>query len=306
MSSLADTQPGGVAMPVRRRSGAARALRRLLRQPAAVAAGIVLVAIFAVGALAPQITPPGEGLINLSTRWLNHPPMLSVWRLFGTDGSGRDVLARTLAGLHTSEQSAVYGTLLATALGVVIGGIAGFRGGWPDALLMRLADTLGFLPALMLILAAYVYFTPITVFKATVILSCYLWIPVARVVRAEIASLREREFVEAARSLGASDRRIFLRHLLPNASSTIIVAATSLLGQVIMLEATIEFFGFGVPAEFQPTLGSLIGGGQRNVIALNWGWWTWAFPAVLLIVILVCVNLLGDGLADALRPTRPR
>lgn len=303
MSTVVDAQ---VALSVRRRSGSARAVRRLLRQPAAVVAGLVLLAIFVVGALVPEIVPANERLINLSQQWLNHPPMLSGWHLLGTDGVGRDVLARTLAGLHTSEQSAIYGTLLATALGVAIGGIAGFRGGWTDALLMRLGDMLGFLPALMLLLAAYVYFFPITVFKATVILSCYLWIPVARVVRAEMATLREREFVEAARALGGSDRRIFLRHLLPNASSTIIVAATSLLGQIIMLEATIEFFSLGVPAEKQATLGNLIGDGQRNVIALNWGWWTWASPAVLLIVILVCANVLGDGLADALRPSRQR
>ena len=161
-------------------------------------------------------------------------------------------------------------------------------------------------PALLLLIAAYTYFTPVTVSKATIILCAYLWIPVARVVRAEITTLRSREFVQAALSLGASGRRIFFRHLLPNASGTIIIAATTLLGQVIMLEATVEFFGLGVPAEIQPTLGNLIGDGQRNVLELGWGRWTWAGPAVLLVVILVCDNLLGDAVADALRPGRAR
>jgi peptide/nickel transport system permease protein len=128
----------------------------------------------------------------------------------------------------------------------------------------------------------------------------------ARVVRAEISSLREREFVQAELSLGASDGRIFFRHLLPNASGTIIIAATSLLGLVFVLEATLEFFRIGVPSDLYPTLGNLIGDGQANVFDLGQGWWTWAGPAAVLMLILVCVNLLGDGLADALRPARSR
>jgi peptide/nickel transport system permease protein len=128
----------------------------------------------------------------------------------------------------------------------------------------------------------------------------------ARIVRAEIASLREREFVQAALSLGASDRRIFFRHLLPNAISTIIVTATSLLGQVIVLEATLEFFGIDIPSAVQPTLGNLIGDAQNGSLTNGLGWWTLATPAGLLVLILVCVNLVGDGLAEALRPTRPR
>jgi peptide/nickel transport system permease protein len=278
----------------------------LARQPVTLGAGLVLAAVFVIGAVVPVLTPYQGVRMNLSPRWRNHPPLLSGWHVLGTDGIGRDVLPRMLHGLHTSEKSAVFGTLLATLIGLALGGLAGYRGGWADALLMRLADTLGFFPAILLLVAAYTYFSPVTVFKATVIISSYLWIPVARVVRAEVASLRSREFVQAALSLGASDRRIFFRHLLPNMSGTLIVAATSLLGQVIILEATLEFFGLGVSSEIQPTLGNLIGDGQRNVLALGWGWWTWAGPATLLVVILVSVNLLGDGVADALRPTRQR
>jgi ABC-type dipeptide/oligopeptide/nickel transport system permease subunit len=301
--ATADTHPAALAAPIPRRRPSAGILRRLARQPVTLGAGIVLLVIFGVGALVPQITPLSANQVNLATAALNNRPSLSwSWNLLGTDGSGREVLAQTLAGLHTSEQSALLATLLATLIGVAFGSIAGYRGGSGDAMIMRFADVLGIFPALLLLLAAYTYFSPVTVSKATIILSCYLWIPVARVVRAEIASLRSREFVQAAFSVGASDRRIFFRHLLPNASGTIIVAATSLLGQMIMLEATVEFFGLGVPSVIRPTLGNLIGDGQRNLIALNWGWWTWASPAILLVVILVCCNLLGDGVADALRP----
>ena len=302
-----DAQVVTTASPVRGRRFASRVWPRLLRQPAALVSGFVLVVIFVIGAIQPQITPASASRIHLGSQSLDNPPAFGLgWHILGTDGIGRLVLVRTLEGLHYSEQSALAATLIATLIGVTIGGFAGYRGGSPDAMLMRFADMLGIFPALLLLLAAYTYFEPITLTKATIILACYLWIPVARVVRAEITTLRSREFVQAARSLGASDRRIFFRHLLPNASGTIIIAATTLLGQVIMLEATIEFFGLGLPAEIQPTLGNLIGDGQRNVLALAWGWWTWAGPAILLVVILVCANLLGDGVAEALRPARQR
>lgn len=301
-----DTHPGAASAPVSERRSSGRLLHGLARQPAAFGAGIVLAAIFIVGALVSLIAPHSGLQINISPATINNPPALGGWHLFGTDGDGREVLVRTLYGLHTSEQSAVFATLLATLIGVTFGGIAGYRGGSPDAMIMRFADVIGILPALLLLLAAYTYFEPVNVSKATVILACILWIPVARVVRAEIVSLRSREFVQAALSVGASDRRIFFRHLLPNASSTIIVAATSLLGQMMILEATVEFFGLGVPSEIRPTLGNLIGDGQRNVLAIGWGWWTWAGPALLLVAIVICVNLLGDGVADALRPARRR
>lgn len=302
-----DAQTVAVARQVRPRRSATRLWPRLLRQPAALVSGMVLIVIFVIGAIQPQITPASASQIHLGSRFLDNSPTFGLsWHILGTDGIGRLVLVRTLEGLHTSEQSALLATLIATLIGVTVGGISGFRGGSTDVTLMRFADVLGIFPALLLLLAAYTYFTPVTVPKATLILACYLWIPVARVVRAEITTLKGREFVQAARSLGASDRRIFFRHLLPNASGTIIIAATTLLGQVVMLEATVEFFSLGVPAEVQPTLGNLIGDGQRNVIALGWGWWTWAGPAILLVVILVCANLLGDGVAEALRPARRR
>ncbi|HEY2309963.1 MAG TPA: ABC transporter permease [Gaiellaceae bacterium] len=302
-----ETQAVTAARPVHSRRSSTRLWPRLLRQPAALVSGFVLIAIFVIGAIEPQITPTSASRIHLGSQFIDNPPAFSLsWHILGTDGIGRLVLVRTLEGLHTSEQSALAATLIATLIGVAIGGFSGYRGGSADAMLMRFADMLGIFPALLLLLAAYTYFTPVTVPKASLILACYLWIPVARVVRAEITTLRDREFVQAARSLGASDRRIFFRHLLPNASATIIIAATTLLGQVIMIEALIEFFGLGVPAEITPTLGNLIGDGQRNVLALAWGWWTWAGPAVLLVIILVCANLLGDGVADALRPQRQR
>lgn len=287
-----------------RRTARARTWHRLVRQPGAVVAGVILVVLFVAGGLAPRIAPNPQ-TIHFGP-WQNHAPALSGWHLLGTDNLGRDILVRTLYGLHNSEQSALLATLIASVVGILLGGIAGYRGGWLDSLIMRFGDMLGVFPAIMLLLIAYTYFLPVTVEKETLIIGFFLWIQVARVVRAEIASLREREFVQAAQSLGASDRRIFVRHLLPNASSTIIVATTSLLGMVIILEATLEFFNVGVPSAVRPTLGNLIGDAQSGSLAYGLGWWTLVGPAGLLILILVCVNLLGDGLAEALRPARPR
>jgi peptide/nickel transport system permease protein len=296
----------GMARAEPRRSGRSRVWRRLLHQPASVAAGVILAIVFVFGAIFPRISHVDPQRINLSPDWINHPPMWSGWHFLGTDQVGRDTFVRTMYGLHTSEQSALLATLIAAVAGILLGSIAGYRGGWVDSLIMRLGDMFGVLPAIMLLLIGYTYFYTPTVEQASLIIAFYLWIPVARVVRAEMSSLREREFVQAALSLGASDRRIFFRHLLPNGMSTIIVATTTLLGQVIVLEATLEFFGIGIPSQIQPTLGNLIGDAQTGSLTNGLGWWTLVTPAGLLVLILVCVNLLGDGLAEALRPARPR
>jgi ABC-type dipeptide/oligopeptide/nickel transport system permease subunit len=289
--------------PEPRRRARTRTWRRLLRQPVAVGAGFVLAVVLVVGAIAPRIAPDPQ-TIHLTQHWMNHAPMLSGWHLLGTDTLGRDILVRTLYGLHTSVQSAALATLLASVVGIALGGIAGYRGGWADALIMRFGDIFSVFPAILLMLIAYTYVFPITAEKETFIIGLYLWVPVARVVRAEIASLRAREFVQSALSLGASDRRIFFRHLLPNGSGTIIVATTSLFGQVLVLEATLDFFNIGIPSGIQPTLGNLIGVAQVGTLEFGLGWWALVPPAGLLVLILVCVNLLGDGIADALRPPK--
>ena len=278
--------------------------RRLARQPVAMVSGFILLAIVLVGAFGPHFVSPA--LVHLSDEWRNHPPTFRGWNLFGTDAIGENLLVRTLYGLHTSEMTALAATAMGTIFGVALGSIAGYRGGWLDAAIMRVTDLLGVFPLLVVFLAVYAYFTPVTAWKATFALTCFLWIPVARVVRAEIASIRDREFVQAALSLGASDRRLFVRHLLPTASGTIIIAATTLLAQVFVLEATLDFFGLGVSTATENTLGNLIGEGQRGVFALGEGWWAWGFTAAVLLVILVCANLFGDGIAEALRPPTRR
>lgn len=288
---------------VRTRGYWSHALGRLTRQPVTLAAFTVLVAVFLVGGLAHVFAPHGWNDINLGARWQNHPPTLAANHFLGTDNIGRDVVARTLWGLHYSEQTALVGAAIAALIATAVGAVAGFYGGIMDAVLIRLADLVAGIPVLVLMIAAFVYLEPVTVWGATLVFAFSMWTLAARAVRARVATLVPEEFVQAARSLGASDARLLFRHVLPNAAGTIVVSATALVGQIILIESTAEFFGFGVSSLNRPTLGNLIGEtaasgvGAFNIVGL--GWWVWTAPAAVLALVLVCINLIGDGLATA-------
>lgn len=282
--------------------------RRLGRQPAALVAIAVLVALFVVGGLAHEIAPQGWNSLDLAPRWSNHPPTLAGHHYLGTDNIGRDTLVRTLWGLHDTETVALVGAAVAMLLGVLFGGLAGFYGGWVDMTVMRFVDLVTTFPVIVLMLVVFTLLEPVTTTRATIVFSLYMWTFVARVVRGRLLVLGGEEFVDAARALGASDLRIFFRHLLPNASGTLIVAATSMIGQIMLVEATVEFFGFGVNSLIRPTLGNLTAdataSGIGNFNTLGLGWWVWATPAAVLVLVLLCVNLAGDGLDAALDPHR--
>jgi peptide/nickel transport system permease protein len=267
---------------------------------------LVLVALYVLGALAHQVAPGGWNDLYLGAQWQNHPPTLGHgWlRLLGTDNIGRSSIERTIWGLHYSETAALLGALIAAAIGILVGSLAAVYGGVVDAVIMRFADFATTFPVLITMIAAFAYLQPISVTKATLVFAFYLWAFVARVVRTHVRILGTEQFAEAARALGASELRVLVRHLLPNAAGAIIVATTSLVGQIVLVEATAEFFGFGVNSLVRPTLGNLIaesaqsGIGKFNFLSL--GWWTWATPALALLLLLVSVNLVGDGLARAL------
>jgi ABC-type dipeptide/oligopeptide/nickel transport system permease subunit len=286
------------------------ALRRLLRQPVTLASLAILLALLLVGAFAHELAPHGWNTINLSPRWKNAPPTFDNGNLFGTDSIGTSVLIRTIWGLHYSAQVAVVGALLAVAVGLVLGALAGLYGGFLDAVLMRFADLVTGFPVLMLMLLVFGLIRNVTIWQATFVFAFSLWPFVARVVRARIASIRPEEYVHAARALGASDFRILVRHLLPNTIGAVVVSFTSLIGQIALVEATVEFFGVGVPTLIRPTLGNLIAGSTQGGIGpynyLGLGWWTWVFPGTALVLLLVTVNLVGDGLDVALNPRAGR
>jgi ABC-type dipeptide/oligopeptide/nickel transport system permease subunit len=285
------------------------ALRRFLRNPLALVALALLLLILGAGALASVLAPEGWDAINLSPSVIHHAPELAGGHVFGTDWVGADMFVRTLYGIRTTEEVALAATVLATVAGVLLGGLAGYFGGWFDAFVMRVADLVSAYPAVVLTLAALVYFGQAYPHILILIFAGFMWAVVARVVRANVSALRAHEFVEAARALGASDLRILARHLLPNASGTVIVAATSLVGQIVLIDATVEFFGYGLSSSVAPSLGNLVAdvikfkfGLSNDPAIAGLGWWTWFFPGLVLVLILVCVNLVGDALDTALNP----
>ncbi|MGH2998225.1 MAG: ABC transporter permease [Gaiellaceae bacterium] len=285
------------------------ALRRFIRSPQGVVALLVALAIFVAGALAHKIAPNGWDMINLTPSVVHSPPSLA--HPFGTDAIGRDMLIRTLYGVRTTEEIALAAAALATFVGVLVGGMAGFKGGWLDAIVMRVADLVTALPAVVLTLAVIVYLGVIQPHQLIFAYSAFMWAPVARVVRAHVATLREFEFVEAARALGASNARILVRHLLSNATGTIVVAATSLVGQIVLIDATVEFFNYGLSSSVAPSLGNLVSDVIQTkfaspntlVVPGSGSWWIWIFPSLVLALILVTVNLVGDALDAAFNPS---
>jgi peptide/nickel transport system permease protein len=282
-----------------------RTVRRLVRQPVTLAAFFVLAVVLGAGALAPVLAKGGWNLIDLSGRWYNHGPTIHG-HLFGTDNIGRDVLARVLWGIHASEQTAIVGGIAATLVAAVVGLTAGYFGGWFDAVVMRIADLVTGFPVIVVLIVVFVWLRPVTIWDATIVFAVAMWPFGARVIRAQTVALAAEEYVVAAQALGASNRRILLRHLLPNAAGTIVVTLTALAGQIVLIEATAEFFGFGVASIARPTLGNLIGEATISGIgpynALGLGWWVWATPMVALVVVLACISLAGDGLDAALNP----
>lgn len=306
MTSTAVT-PEVITMPARR-GLTGLALRRFMRRPVAMVSLLVLLAILVAGALAPIIAPHGWNWIDLAPSAVHRSP--SFAHPFGTDPIGRDMLDRTLYGIRTTEETAFGAAALATLLGVLVGALAGYYRGWLDATLMRIADLVTAYPAVVLTLAAIVYLGVVYPHDLILIFGGYMWAVVARVVRAHIAALRSQEFVEAARALGASDLRILFRHLLPNAGGTILVAATSLVGQIVLIDATVEFFNYGLSSSVAPSLGNLVSdviqtkfaSATTLVVPGSGSWWIWIFPSLVLALILVSVNLVGDALDAALNP----
>jgi peptide/nickel transport system permease protein len=187
---------------------------------------------------------------------------------------------------------------VSTFLGIVVGGIAGYYGGKVDNILMRLTDLFLVVPFLAVLLVLSAFLGAGNPVRVAFILAFLFWTGLARIVRGEFLSLREKEFVEAAKVLGASDNRIIFRHILPNTAGPIIVNATLIVATAILVEAALSFLGFGIQPPF-PALGKLISDGQD---ALTTQWWLATFPGLTIVLIALCINFIGDGLRDALDP----
>ena len=272
---------------------------RFFRHRLAMAGLLGLVIVFGAGAFANLVSPYTFDQIDLNH--LYAAPTLAGNHFFGTDELGRDFFSRTIYGIRTSEEVGLFVAIISSIFGVIVGAIAGYYRGWIDNLLMRLTDLVLTLPALAILLTAAALWGSGSQWRISFILAAFFWTGIARVVRGVFLSLREKEYVEAAKAGGAGDLRIMFRHILPNTLGPVIVNGTLAVAAAILTEAALSFLGFGIKPP-TPSLGVLITSGQNNPQK----WWLTVLPGLVLVFIIICVNFVGDGLRDALDPTQRR
>jgi len=268
--------------------------RQLRRHRVAVVAGFVLLVLTVLVFMAPVIAPYKFAAIDM--RSIRKPPSLK--HLMGTDDLGRDLFTRVLYGGRISIAIGIFAAAVGTGFGALVGLLAGFYGGRPDNLLMRMTDIAFSIPALplLMILSAYAKSALLVMVVSIGLLS---WMATARVVRATVLSIREQDYITAARSIGSGDWRIILRHVLPNCMAPIIVGATLGVGGAIILESSLSFLGLGVQPP-TPSWGNMLQDAQTN---MGNSPWLAIFPGLAILITVLCVNFLGDGLRDALDPT---
>lgn len=269
---------------------AARHFRR--NRPAL--AGLALVALlYVVALLAPLIAPYDPIAQNILESY--QPPSAQHW--FGTDRFGRDVLSRILYGARLSLSIGFVATAISITVGTLLGAVAGYFGGRVDSALMRFTDMVLSFPRLILLLLVVALFSP-SIPVIILVLGLTQWPSTTRIVRGDVLSLREREFIQAARALGLSRTRIILRHLIPNVLAPVIVSATLGIGNTIVFEAGLSFLGLGVQPP-TPSWGNMVADGRDNLIG---AWWVATFPGLAIVLTVLAFNLVGDGLRDALDP----
>jgi len=266
---------------------------RLWRNRLAISGLALVLGLFAVALLARWLAPYNPDFIDLKQVLM--PP--SAAHLLGTDTLGRDVLSRIIYGARVSLLVGFVAVGIATLVGVLVGALAGYYGGVLDQILMRLVDLMLCFPTIFLILAVIAVLGP-SIWNIMAIIGLTSWMGVARLVRAEFLSLREREFVVAARALGASDARLIWRHLLPNALTPVMVSATLGVAGAILVESSLSFLGLGVQPP-TPSWGNMLTMGKDTI---EIAWWLSVFPGLAILVTVMSYNLLGEGIREAIDP----
>lgn len=271
--------------------------RAVLRNPLSLSGLIIIATITLVALLAPFISPYDPNAIHVKEILLG--PSYKHW--MGTDGLGRDVLSRMMAGARISLLVGIVSVGIATAIGVVLGAIAGFYRGWVDAFIMRSVDIMLSIPTFFLILAVIAFLSP-SIWNIMIVIGLTSWMGVTRLVRAEFLSLRNREFVLAASTLGAKDFRLIFTHLLPNSLTPIIVSSVLGVASAVLVESGLSFLGLGVQAP-QASWGNILTDGKEYI---EFAWWLSLFPGFAILITVLGYNLLGEGLRDALDPKSQR
>lgn len=266
---------------------------RFSRNKLSLTGAAIVIALISAALLAPVISPYDPMTINvhnvLSPPSLEHP--------FGTDDLGRDVLSRIILGSRVSLSVGFVAVGLAILIGIIIGSVAGYYGGIIDAILMRFVDIMLAFPTFFLILAVIAILEP-SIYTIMIVIGLTSWMDVARLVRAEFLTLKERDFVTAAKASGAGNLRIIFNHVLPNALSPVFVSATFGVAGAILIESGLSFLGLGVQPP-NPSWGNIITSGKDNIEV---AWWLSLFPGLAILITVLSYNLVGEGLRDSLDP----
>ncbi len=274
---------------------ATRLTAEIRRSRSIMLSGGILAAIAVVAMIGPLISPHSYMTTDFDGRFIE--PTVSGFHLFGTDDLGRDLFVRTLLGVQVTLLVAIVASIVSLVIGVAYGAVAGYVGGRIDAVMMRAVDALYALPFIFLVILLMVVFERnfLLIFVA---IGAINWLDMARIVRGQTISLKEREFVDAAKLIGVPSWRIIFRHITPNLLGVVIVYVTLTIPQAILVESFLSFLGLGIQ-EPQTSLGALVNGGVSQMEQASW---MLLIPAVLLAAILLCFNFLGDGLRDVFDP----
>jgi len=269
------------------------AWRRFRRHKLAMGSAVVLIILGLTAIFAKFVTPYGFREIDILNAFKG--PSAKHW--FGTDELGRDLFTRVIYGGRISLSVGLAVALVAGTIGAIVGGTAGYYGGWIDNIIMRVTDLFLSMPFLVILIVASKILGNST-WDIIIILSMFFWMGDARIVRGVFLSLKEKEFVEAARSSGAKDRRIIFYHILPNVTGPIVVNVTLLVAAAILTESALSFLGFGIKPP-TPSWGNLLADAESDIFSAPWLVY---FPGLFILITVLCVNFLGDGLRDALDP----
>jgi peptide/nickel transport system permease protein len=267
--------------------------KRFKKNKLALAGGVVVIILFLITIFADVLSPYDPS--DIDRKHILEPPSRS--HPLGTDDLGRDLLSRMIFGSRISLSVGFVAVGIATLIGMILGALSGYYGGWTDRIIMRMIDVMLSIPTFFLILAVIAFIGP-SIWNIMTVIGLTSWMGVARLVRAEFLSLKEREFVLAVKALGASDMRIIFKHIMVNSMSPVFVSAVLGVASAILVESALSFLGIGIQPPI-PSWGNILTLGKDNI---EIAWWLSVFPGIAILITVLSYNLVGEGLRDSLDP----